>query len=167
MKMNHRWGFREPLERPVQIWQRGARGVRAGRSRDMSFDGIFIAAPMAVLYPGTLVDLIATRHMRGVTWTMRMSAVVARLTDEGVGLMFTMRDPGEIVRFTELVRASGSLLRVRPAGSYYAFTRRSRSSGVVLSMKRGQKTGMPARACDPVGDRKLMTGENHEHDKAR
>ncbi len=164
MKMNHRWGLREPLARHVQVWQSSAKAIE-GCTRDLSFDGVFVEACGLMLYPGTLLDLITMRRVRGVTWIRRMSAVVARLTEAGIGLMFTTRDAVEITRFTEMLRGDNALLSILRSGSYQTFKQKPGGSAAILALARMRMNGAPVEDCVPDGGYKLASDEDHDHGK--
>ena len=166
MRMNHRWGIREPIERETIIYGRGAKPIR-GQSQNVSFDGIFIAARKAAMHLGTLVDLVVTRHVHGVTWTQQIPAEVARLTEQVVGLMFALRDAGKITRFITLLRSGGSVLRVRRSDSYGGFGENIGNHRMSLSTvsRRTAATAGEVAAADPVDDHNTVTGEDHDNGK--
>ncbi len=166
MRMNHRWGIREPIECETIIYDRGAKPVR-GQSQNVSFDGIFIAARKAALHLGTRVDLVVTRRAHGVTWTQQISAEVARLTEHGVGLMFALRDAGKIARFIALLRSGGSVLRVRRSDSYGSFGEHIGNHGMLFSTMSRQMAAIVGVVAvpDSVGDHNTATGGDYDNGK--
>ncbi len=166
MGMNHRWGVRESIEREVVIYGSGAKLLR-GHSRDMSFDGIFVSMSTGSLELRTLVELVVTLRSRCMTPMHRIPAIVARLTERGMGLMFASRDPGEISRFVALLRGSESFLMVRKSDSCRAFFRHAAMDGKVILATTGPKVGMDDGWADVDSNdgRSLTTGGNHGNDK--
>lgn len=166
MRMNHRWGFREPIEREAVIYGRGSKPV-CGQTQNVSFDGIFVAGRKAALHLGTLVDLVVTRHAHGVTWTQQIPAEVARLTEQGIGLMFALHDAGKITRFVALLRSSGSMLRVRRSDSHGGFGEYISNHGALLSTMSCRKAAIAGEvpAADSVDDHNTVTGEDHDNGK--
>ena len=166
MRMNHRWGIREPIERETIIYDRGAKPIR-GQSQNVSFDGIFIAARKASLHLGTLVDLVVTRHAHGVTWTQQIPAEVARLTEQGVGLMFALRDACKITQFVALLRSGGSVLRVWRSDSYGSFGEYIGKHGMLFSTMSRRMAAIAGEvaAPDSVDDHNTATGGDYDNGK--
>ncbi len=163
--MNQRHDIREPLERKVLIYRCAARPVR-GQTRDVSFDGIFIAFPKCFLQRGTLVDMAVTKRTCGVTWMHHISAEVSRLTEDGIGFMFVLNDVRKITRFVALLRDIESVLRVGRCHSYGTFPGYATTHGVLLFPIRGKRV-ISARAADSdqVTKHNAVTGENHDDGK--
>jgi PilZ domain len=112
MSMDHRWGMREPIERATLIACGSAKPLR-GRSRDVSFSGIFVSVSQAALEHNAMLELVVTLRAGGITSIHRLPVAVARVSEHGVGLMFSALDPGEIIRFLTLLRDRDSFLVLR------------------------------------------------------
>lgn len=86
--MEHRLSFRTPLTMNVAIYYKGL-GLLQGRSLDVSRHGMFVTMGPMVLPLHAVVDVafpIETgKHSKP---PQRTPAMVVRLADKGVGLMF-------------------------------------------------------------------------------
>lgn len=103
--MEHRWGRREPIALSVVIHQPG-RGLTCGRSRDISSRGIFVAAPRSGLAIHSHVEVVLTLVEKDVTRMVPVAAMVVRLSDDGVGLMFAALSAREIRELLARCRAN-------------------------------------------------------------
>lgn len=86
--MEHRLSLRTPLMMNVAIYYNGL-GLLRGRSLDVSRHGMFVATGPMVLPLHAIVDVAFPLESgkRGAT-PQRTPAMVVRLANEGVGLMF-------------------------------------------------------------------------------
>ena len=86
--MEHRLSLRTPFTMNVAIYYNGL-GLLRGRSLDVSRHGMFVSTGAMVLPLHAIVDVAfpIETSKRGVT-PQRTPAMVVRLANEGVGLMF-------------------------------------------------------------------------------
>jgi hypothetical protein len=133
MGMDHRWGLRESIDREVVI-DCDAEAPRCGRSRDMSLSGLFVSIAKPGLEPNVPVELVVTRRNGGATSMHRLGAVVARLCESGVALMFTRADAREIRRFRAAFRVGGSVLTLRRLDPRRLLARRSAPDDTITSI---------------------------------
>ncbi len=119
MSMEHRWGMRETIERNVAIDCHQGKPV-LGRTRDISLSGIFVAAPVAGFRINSLVGIAFALMENNVTTICRAHAMVVRITDSGVGLMFA--GPGETAAF---------LAGIRPGKDFIGDQRTSRRHAAI------------------------------------
>ena len=86
--MEHRLSLRTPFSVNVAIYYRGL-GLLRGRSLDISRHGMFVATGPMVLPLHTIVDVAFPLEAgKNAEPLERTSAMVVRMTRNGVGLMF-------------------------------------------------------------------------------
>jgi hypothetical protein len=168
MGMDHRWGIRERIKCEVVIDGDEAAPCR-GHSRDVSFSGIFLSIPPVGLEPNVSVEMMVTRRVAGVTSMHRMGAVVVRVCENGVALMFTRPEVREITRFRGLFHAGDSLLTLRRPDPGRLLARRRSQEGMVSAVVPRQKIETPAAVNDPDSRQEdvLAKGANHDHAQTR
>lgn len=85
--MEQRWNVRMPVKTPVVIRCADA-DVVSGRTRDLSFEGMYIEAPPEKVTTSSFVQVeFVVRD--GANWALvRAPAVIVRSDGNGVGLMF-------------------------------------------------------------------------------
>jgi hypothetical protein len=162
MSMDHRWGVRERIEREVRIV--GDSTTLRGRSVDVSFSGIFLAASPEEFALDSVVELVVTMQSAGVTAIQRVAAVVVRLNENGLGLMFAGLDPGEIIRFLALLNFNESFLVLRRLDSRALFLRPAIQDGARNSIVGGWPIGAADATSSDVGeDDYLFGGGRRDH----
>jgi hypothetical protein len=93
--MEHRCGTRRNLELTVLVRRRGWGGSVVACLTDISISGAFIEGPPEAFPLYSLVQLEATPPGGASTRLMTCKAMVARVSTEGVGLVFDqIRPPG-------------------------------------------------------------------------
>ena len=91
--MEHRWGIRRHLGQTVLIRRRGWAGSVVAQLTNISISGAFIAAAPGSFPLHSLV-LIETTNPEGASARLMMCrAMVARVTANGVGLVFDQLRP--------------------------------------------------------------------------
>ena len=89
--MERRYGPREPVSLEVEIY-RGQHKVGRFKSRDIGFEGMFVATKHLGLEVGGLVNVRLTHKLPDIDgYTLR--AVIVHRSNAGVGLMFADDDP--------------------------------------------------------------------------
>ncbi|MBL8202019.1 MAG: PilZ domain-containing protein [Chromatiales bacterium] len=91
--MEHRCGVRHNLEVTVLVRRRGWAGSVVARLTDLSISGAFIEGPPGAFPLYSLVLLEATPPGGASTRLMSCKAMVARVSDKGVGLVFDQIRP--------------------------------------------------------------------------
>lgn len=123
MAMEHRWGRRLPLDTNVTLNSRPA-GRSRGRLRNISSGGAFVHThlPLTTHAP---VELVMASGFEGATRIHRFDAVVSRIEQDGVGLMFVRFNPNELtVLLARLAAGETPAARVSPSANSTARRRR-------------------------------------------
>ena len=89
--MERRYGPREPVSLEVEIY-RGHNKLGRFKSRDIGFEGMFVVAKDVGLKAGELVTIRLTHPLSEIDG-YTLPAIVVRLSNAGVGLMFADDDP--------------------------------------------------------------------------
>ena len=87
MKMEHRLSKRKPIAVDVSIYYPPL-GLISGRTRDLSLAGMFVETPGVKLPRSVTLDIAFMAHNGSKPQLQRVRALVARVTADGVGLMF-------------------------------------------------------------------------------
>lgn len=89
--MERRYGPREPVSLDVEIY-RGQCKLGQFKSRDIGFEGMFVATKRLGLSVGELVTIRLSLELSDIEGYL-LGAVIAHRSNGGVGLMFTDDDP--------------------------------------------------------------------------
>ncbi len=87
MKMEHRLSKRKPISVDVSIYYPPL-GLIKGKTRDISLAGMFVETPGTELPQSATLDIAFILSGQTAPKLQRVRALVARVTDQGVGLMF-------------------------------------------------------------------------------
>lgn len=94
MAMEHRWGRRIPVDTNITLRCRRVGRCR-GRLRNISSGGVFVQTSLSLpMY--ARVELVLAGGIEGATRIHRFEAVVSRLGQGGIGLMFVQFNPHEL-----------------------------------------------------------------------
>jgi hypothetical protein len=91
MGMERRWGMRRPVDVEVVLDNQPASLLR-GRIGNISIGGLFVKTEPTALRLHAPIELVLLLDDRSGTRVYRLPAIVVRLTDDGVGLMFDQYD---------------------------------------------------------------------------
>ena len=113
--MEHRWGRRIPLDTNITLNCRSAGRSRA-RLRDISSGGAFVQTPLPLPVHARVELVLANSGIEGTTRLHRFEAIVSRIADTGVGLMFVQFNPEELTHLlARLAAGTAPALRALPA----------------------------------------------------
>jgi hypothetical protein len=87
----NRWNVRLPIQMEVDVSLPGQGSVR-GRTRNLSFEGMFIEVAPVEFARHALVDVALPLAPNGRATAHRIRAAVTRIADNGISLMFTDYD---------------------------------------------------------------------------
>lgn len=85
--MDHRWSERSPLQISV-VMDYAPLGLIAGRTRDISSEGMFVETGRILLYRNDSVAISFANPHGEDRCVMTVEACVRHVTENGVGLMF-------------------------------------------------------------------------------
>ena len=91
MRTERRWGLRKAVQADVLIDNQPASLLR-GRINDVSVGGLYVSTIPVALAPNSGVELVFMRQVQGATRVYRLSAMVVRRGNEGVGLLINHYD---------------------------------------------------------------------------
>lgn len=117
MAMEHRWGRRMPLDTNITINCRPA-GRSRGRLRDISSGGAFVQTHLPLGLHARVELVLAASGIEGATRLHRFEAIVSRVGQSGVGLMFVQFNPNELMALlAQLAAGTAPALRALPSPS--------------------------------------------------
>lgn len=162
MRTERRLGLRKSMQADVVIDNQPASLLR-GRISNVSVGGLYVCTIPAALAPHSRVELVFMRQVDGVTRVYRLSAMVVRRANEGVGLLINHYDLDAFRALVALLLEQAGSWSEAPAGAEKG-ERQTLSSSVNTGDEQAAQPGIGGNGRDmsPVSDPSTTTIRHNE-----